>query len=77
MRRTVLKLFLGLTSLVFSCYLYTQTQRDDHEMTDLISSNIEALASGESGWVDVLCMGWGSVECDGYYVEEKVINYSL
>lgn len=77
MKRTVVKLILGLTSLVFSCYLYTQTQEDDHDMTDLISSNIEALASGEGELVDVLCMGWGSVECAGYYVREKVINYSL
>lgn len=62
---------------MFACYLYTQTQEDDHDMTDLISSNVEALAAGEDDWVHVLCMGWGSVECAGDYVEEKVINYSL
>lgn len=77
MRRTTLKLVLGATALMFSCYLYTQTQEDEHDMTDLISSNVEALAAGEGTLVDVLCMGRGSVECAGYYVEEKIINYSL
>lgn len=62
---------------MFSCYLYTQSQENNRDMTDLVSSNIEALASEESGWIHVLCMGWGSVECGGDYVEEKVINYSL
>lgn len=77
MKKTIFKLVLGLTVLMFSCYLYTHIQRSDNNMTDLLSSNIEALASGEDEYVDVLCMGWGNVDCDGEWVEEKVINYSI
>lgn len=55
------------------CFL--DTGNSNEKMTALVLANAEALASGEgSGYY---CLGEGSVECRGYYVEVKVDNYSL
>ena len=48
-------------------------------MTDLVYANIEALANPEDDddYMDVLCLGWGSVDCYGDWVKTKVINFNL
>lgn len=73
------KIFLKITicmacTVIATCCLYSQ---GDKNVTDLASSNIEALANGEGPGVPVMCLGRGSVECYGDKVEIKVTNYSL
>lgn len=78
MRKKTFKLLLGLASIIAACYLYTK-QNSENCMTDLVYANIEALANPEDDddYMDVLCLGWGSVDCYGDWVKEKVINFSL
>lgn len=67
-----LKTLLITSSLALVAYLgYTPNK----QLHDLAFSNVEALASGETG--SMLCMGTGSVYCNGRYYNIKIDNYSL
>ena len=72
------ELVLGLATIIAAGYLYTK-QSSENNMTDLVYANIEALANPEDDddYMDVLCLGWGSVDCYGDWVKTKVINFSL
>lgn len=75
MKKACLKITIGITCMVAAvCCLYMQ---DDRNVTDLVSSNIEALANEEGPMGGVLCLDSGSIDCYGDKVEMKVTNYSL
>ena len=78
MRKKTFKLTLGLISFIAATYLYT-AQSNENGMTELTFANIEALANPEDDddYMDVLCLGWGSVDCYGDWVKTKVINFNL
>jgi hypothetical protein len=46
---------------------------EEPQMTDLVFKNIEALANGEMQTCTI-CIGYGTVECDGAKVKTKYIN---
>lgn len=78
MKKKTFKLVLGLVTIIAAGYLYTK-QSSENNMTDLVYANIEALANPEDDddYMDVLCLGGGSVDCYGDWVKTKVINFSL
>lgn len=73
MRKKTFKLTLGLISIIAATYLYT-AQSNENGMTELTFANIEALANPEDEYIDVLCLGEGSVDCYGDWVKRKYIN---
>ena len=73
MKKKTFKLVLGLATIIAAGYLYTK-QSSENNMTDLVYANIEALANPEDEYIDVLCLGEGSVDCYGDWVKRKYIN---
>ena len=73
MKKKTFKLVLGLATIIAAGYLYTK-QSSENNMTDLVYANIEALATPEDEYIDVLCLGEGSVDCYGDWVKRKYIN---
>jgi hypothetical protein len=57
-------------------YLFTCSSQSQ-PLTDLAKANIEALAQGEQSNENYICLGIGSVECHGSFVEEKFSIYHL
>ncbi len=67
-KKTYIIAFIGIL-----CVSYFLLKEERNVLTDLSSSNIEALASGENSGGG--CAGKGSVYCNGGYYEIKM--YSL
>lgn len=73
MEKTIFKTAIVLSSLMVTCYLYTQKENQGSKLT---SSNIEALANGEN-IEHTLCFGSGSVDCAGEKVEYTIEDFRL
>lgn len=67
-KKTYIIAFIGIL-----CMSYFLLKEEKNALTDLSFSNIEALASGESGGAG--CAGRGSLYCNGGYY--KYQYYSL
>lgn len=73
MKKSFLKkvlLIMGIATVI-----YFATFKEKTPAASLFFSNVEALASGESGGA-LHCFGYGSVDCQGYMVKWKM-NRSL
>lgn len=73
MKQITFKKAFATIFLCALCASYFLLQEEKQDFTDLTFSNIEALASGESG--SGACFGAGSLSCNGGYYEYKF--YSL
>lgn len=73
MKKTFLKIAIGAACLAAVCYF---SKQDKANLSELASTNIEALAEGE-GWINVQCYGWGTVDCYGRMVDTKIEGFSL
>lgn len=64
----------GITLIIFVSLLlsilYLNKKDKNHIVSDLIFSNVEALAAGENG--DAICFGSGSIYCNGNYSEFRL-----
>lgn len=66
------KILLIVSVIAAGCF-FIPKKSDIH---NLAFNNIEALAGGEGGGATG-CMGSGSIECYGHYVEIKISGVSL
>ncbi|EEY83479.1 hypothetical protein HMPREF0103_1720 [Bacteroides sp. 2_1_33B] len=73
MKRLIIKKACAIIFICILCASYFFLKEEKQNFTDLTFSNIEALASGESG--SGACFGAGSLSCNGGYYEYKF--YSL
>lgn len=73
-RKNVMKVILLVLCMAGGCLF--QFGNKQAVLNDLAMDNIEALAGGE-GTGGYTCLGSGSVDCHGDYVEIKVDGYSL
>lgn len=64
MKRILKKILLGIGIIPISYFFYSHSFCIQHDVSDLVLENIEALALNES--VDNhLCIGIGAIDCDG------------
>ena len=58
--------------------IYTLFENDSNEqLTNLAFKNIEALAQGEGGEVNYVCINYGDIDCYGDKVEDMYTGFSL
>lgn len=67
------KLFVFVGIVCACCFFYQPKGSKQNQVLDLMASNIECLAQGESGGI-VFCYGTGSIDCKGYKVKEIIMN---
>lgn len=69
MKKIFLKKVIFLAGITGAVYFTSHKEKS--QVNDLLLSNIEALADGESGSA-LRCFGYGSVDCQGYKVKWKM-----
>lgn len=71
--KTIIKITICAVCIVAA---YLGSRQAENEVTELVNSNVEALAGGED-YTTVFCYGSGSVDCYGNWVEMKISGLSL